>query len=94
MIYLYSSFHLLIKYDTTKNNNFPFELFMAFNSKRRKTDPTQEYERLHGCFAWEKDHFLHCNLEALRASFLPESMKQGLAAQLQERYRSIERLLA
>jgi adenosine deaminase len=50
---------------------------------------TQEYEQLHRCFAWDKHHFLRCNLEALRASFLPQSIKQRLAAQLQERYRSM-----
>ncbi len=47
---------------------------------------TQEYEKLHQFFGWEKHHFLHCNLEAIRASFLPESRKQELAAQLQEAY--------
>jgi adenosine deaminase len=47
---------------------------------------TQEYEKLHQFFGWGKHHFLHCNLEAIRASFLPESRKQELAAQLQEAY--------
>ncbi len=47
---------------------------------------THEYEKLHQFFGWEKHHFLHCNLEAIRASFLPESRKQELAAQLQEAY--------
>ncbi|HLZ56276.1 MAG TPA: adenosine deaminase [Ktedonosporobacter sp.] len=53
------------------------------------TNLAQEYERLHRCFSWEKHHFLNCNLEALRASFLPESARQRLAAHLQERYQSV-----
>ncbi len=47
---------------------------------------TQEYEKLHQYFGWEKQHFLHCNLEAIRASFLSESRKRELAAQLQQAY--------
>jgi len=52
------------------------------------TNLTQEYEQLHRCFGWDKHRFLHCNLEALRASFLPERARQRLAAQLQERYQN------
>ena len=50
---------------------------------------TQEYEKLHQFFAWDTHHFLRCNLEAIRASFLPELTRQRLAAQLQESYRSM-----
>jgi adenosine deaminase len=50
---------------------------------------TQEYEKLHRFFAWDTHHFLRCNLEAIRASFLPETTRQLLAAQLQESYRSM-----
>ena len=48
---------------------------------------TEEYEKLHQFFAWDKQHFLRCNLEALRASFLPETAKQQLSARLEEQYR-------
>jgi adenosine deaminase len=47
---------------------------------------TEEYEKLHRFFAWDKHHFLRCNLEAIRVSFLPETTRQQLAAQLQESY--------
>ncbi|MFL5706074.1 MAG: adenosine deaminase [Ktedonobacteraceae bacterium] len=58
---------------------------------RTITDITlsEEYAKLHQCFAWDTSHFLRCNLEALHASFLPESTRQQLAAQLQASYRSL-----
>ena len=37
---------------------------------------TGEYEKLHQFFNWGKDHFLHCNMQALRAAFLPENVRQ------------------
>jgi adenosine deaminase len=64
-------------------------LSLSVNTDTRTiTDITlsQEYEKLHRFFGWGKRHFLHCNLEAIRASFLPESRKQELAAQLQQAY--------
>jgi adenosine deaminase len=50
---------------------------------------TKEYEKLYKFFTWDKQHFLRCNLEAIRASFLPETSRQQLAAQLEESYRNI-----
>lgn len=50
---------------------------------------TEEYEKLHQVFGWEKQDFLRCNLEAIRASFLSASRKQELSAQLQEAYQAI-----
>jgi adenosine deaminase len=54
---------------------------------------TQEYEKLHRFFAWDTQHFLRCNLEAIRAAFLPETARQQLATRLQEGYRSLCALL-
>lgn len=74
------------------NRLYELGISLSVNTDGRtltNTSLAQEYEQLHRYFAWDKHHFLHCNLEALRASFLPESIKQRLAAQLQERYRSI-----
>jgi len=48
--------------------------------------PTQEYEKLHQVFGWDKTHFLQCNLNAIRASFLPETVKERLEGQLREGY--------
>ena len=50
---------------------------------------TQEYEKLHQYFTWDKHYFLRCNLEGIRAAFLPEPARQRLAARLEESYRSL-----
>lgn len=50
---------------------------------------TQEYEKLHHFFGWQKQDFLRCNLDAIRAAFLPETPRQRLAAQLEEDYRNL-----
>jgi len=83
-------------YDTFKDHpiNRLYELGLSFGvntDARAITDITltEEYEKLHQFFAWDKQHFLRCNLEALRASFLPEATRQQLAAQLQESYRTM-----
>jgi adenosine deaminase len=47
---------------------------------------TQEYERLHQAFGWDKPHFLQCNLNALHASFLAEDVKQRLEKRLRAGY--------
>jgi adenosine deaminase len=47
---------------------------------------TQEYEKLHQVFGWDKRHFLQCNLNAIRAAFLPEPIKQRLEKRLREGY--------
>jgi len=47
---------------------------------------TQEYERLHQVFGWEKEHFFRCNLNALRAAFLPDETKQRLEQRLRGGY--------
>jgi adenosine deaminase len=74
------------------NSLYEADLSLSVNTDTRTiTDITltQEYEKLHQLFGWEKQHFLYCNLEAIRASFLPESRKQELAAQLQEAYKTL-----
>ncbi len=47
---------------------------------------TEEYERLHRAFRWDKSHFLRCNLNALQASFLPEEVKRKLEERLRAEY--------
>lgn len=49
----------------------------------------QEYEQLHNVFGWDKRHFLQCNLNAVRAAFLPEAVKQRLESQLREEYKRV-----
>jgi adenosine deaminase len=47
---------------------------------------TQEYEKLHQVFGWDKRHFLQCNLNALAAAFLPEEVKRRLEMQVRAGY--------
>ena len=47
---------------------------------------TQEYEKLHQTFGWDKEQFLLCNLHALRAAFISEPVKQRLIDWLLEAY--------
>lgn len=46
----------------------------------------QEYEKLNRVFGWEKEHFLHCSVNALRAAFIPEQTRKELTARLMEGY--------
>ncbi|MCW5852252.1 MAG: adenosine deaminase [Anaerolineae bacterium] len=50
---------------------------------------TQEYEKLHAVFGWQPHHFLRCNLAALQAAFVPESLKQRLTDRVIEGYREV-----
>ena len=62
-------------------------LSLSVNTDARTiTDITlaQEYEKLHQGFAWDREHFLQCNLNAMRSSFLPEAAKKRLENRLRE----------
>ncbi len=50
---------------------------------------TREYDKLHAIFGWDETHFFQCNLNAIRAAFLPEALKQQLENQLREGYQRI-----
>ena len=47
---------------------------------------TEEYEKMNRAFGWEKEHFLQCNLNALRAAFISEPVKQQLIDRLLAAY--------
>ena len=49
---------------------------------------TGEYAKLHAVFGWGPAHFLRCNLAALEAAFVPETIKDSLREQLIEGYRA------
>jgi adenosine deaminase len=51
-------------------------------------DPTEEYEDLHQVFGWDKERFLQCNLNALNAAFVSESIREQLVERLREGYAS------
>jgi adenosine deaminase len=46
----------------------------------------QEYEKLNRVFGWEKEHFLNCNINALRAAFIAEQTRKELVSRLMEGY--------
>jgi adenosine deaminase len=50
---------------------------------------TEEYEKMHHAFGWDKEHFLQCNLNALNAAFIPEPVKQQLIDRLSDAYRTL-----
>ena len=50
---------------------------------------TREYEKLHTTFGWDETCFLHCNLNAIRAAFLPEAEKRRLENRLREGYHNL-----
>jgi adenosine deaminase len=50
---------------------------------------TREYEKLHAVFGWDETQFLQCNLNAIRAAFLPEDAKRRLENRLREDYSKI-----
>jgi adenosine deaminase len=53
------------------------------------TTLTQEYEILHRTFGWQREQFLQCNVNALRAAFIPDQVRDMLLAQLMARQRAV-----
>jgi adenosine deaminase len=45
-----------------------------------------EYEVLHRTFGWGSEHFRQCNLNAVEAAFVPDSLKKKLTSRLLEEY--------
>lgn len=43
---------------------------------------SEEYQRLQQEFGWGREHFYHCNQNALKASFLPKNKKEDLLKKL------------
>jgi len=52
---------------------------------------SQEYRKLKDHFGWDNREFLACNLEALRAAFVEDSLKNSLSHKLDEAYSQIEK---
>jgi adenosine deaminase len=80
-------------YDTYQdhpiNELYTLGLSVSVNTDARTmTDITltQEYEKLHQTFGWDKDHFLQYNLNALDAAFIPNKVRQRLADRLRTAY--------
>ncbi|MFN8474557.1 MAG: adenosine deaminase [Anaerolineae bacterium] len=50
------------------------------------TTLTEEYEQLHRTFGWDAEHFLRCNTNALKASFIAEDVREDLLRRLAAGY--------
>jgi len=78
--------------DHPVDNIYDAGISMSVNSDTRTlvaATLTEEYEKMHRAFDWDKDHFLQCNLNALKAAFIPEPVKQQLIDRLVEAYRTL-----
>jgi len=51
---------------------------------------SEEYRRLRAHFGWGRAEFLACNLEALHAAFVEDSVKQAVSQKLRDEYSKIE----
>ena len=62
---------------------------LSINTDSRTiTDTTlsREYQELEQTFQWSREELLRCNLEAIRAAFLPAEARQRLESQLMQAY--------
>ena len=62
---------------------------LSINTDSRTiTDTTlsREYQELEQTFQWSREELLRCNLEGIRAAFLPAEARQRLEAQLMQAY--------
>ena len=51
---------------------------------------SREYEKLREVFGWTISHFYNCNVNALKAAFIPEDLKTTLLEKLYKAYKVIE----
>jgi adenosine deaminase len=77
-------------------NNHPADKFynngvsISINTDCRTISDTtlvKEYSILEDYFKWTKQHFLNCNLEAIRHSFAPRDIKERIKEELIQAYR-------
>ncbi len=90
-----------ITYDTVKINVFPSFSRHGVNALYRQdvalstsTDnrtltpitPTEQYRKLAATFGWNTADFLRCNVSALNAAFVPQSIKEALIKRVIQAY--------
>lgn len=62
---------------------------LSINTDSRTINDTtleREYQELEQAFAWGREELLRCNLEAMKAAFVPSSEKRRLEARLLQAY--------
>ena len=68
---------------------YNYGVSMSINTDARTisdTTLTKEYGLMEKTFNWNKEHFLKCNLEAIRHSFIPEELKASLRSRIEKAY--------
>ena len=72
------------------NDIYKQNISLSINTDSRTITPvtlTEEYELLHSVFGWTKDHFLKCNLEAVKHAFVGDEIKERLSEKIVRGYR-------
>src|SRR5947209_1712711 len=62
---------------------------LSINTDSRTINDTtleHEYQGMEQAFGWDREELLRCNLEAVKAAFLPEGEKRRLESRLQQAY--------
>ena len=75
----------------TANKIYNAGVSMSVNTDSRTITPTTlstEYSILEKIFDWEKEHFLRCNLEAVKHAFCEEELKEKLKEEIIAAYRN------
>lgn len=75
--------------DHTIDQLYKRGLSLSINTDGRTTSNvslTQEYDKLQETFGWGKEHFLHCNLNALDAAFTTDEEKAKLKKRIRDGY--------
>lgn len=65
-------------------------LSVSISTDNRALTPitlSREYEKLAETFGWGKEEFLRCNLNAVQAAFIPESLKADLKRRMLQGYK-------
>lgn len=75
--------------DHSADTLFEAGVSMGINTDTRTiSDVTldSEYQAMSDIFDWNSDHFLHCNMEAIKHAFTDEETKEKLRIQINEAY--------
>lgn len=78
--------------DHPANRIFNHGVSMSINTDSRtvsKITLSGEYHVMENEFAWTKEHFLRCNLEAIQHSFCDELLKEKLRQRMLEAYNAL-----
>jgi adenosine deaminase len=73
--------------DHTADKIYRTGLSMSINTDGRMISPvtlTSEYKTMEQVFGWNKEHFLKCNLEAIKHAFTSDKIKAELTEKIRK----------